>query len=56
MIRPVGPGEDLRLEAQVVKLKESFGELRGLVYCGTELVAEGQLRFGIANARDVLPS
>lgn len=55
MLRPVSLGETLRLEAQVVKLKENFGELRGTAYAGEELVAEGQMRFAIADAASVAP-
>lgn len=55
MVRPVQFGESLRLEAQVVKLKENFGELKGMVYAGEELVAEGQMRFAIADAATVAP-
>ncbi len=53
MLRPVTLGETLRLEARVVKIKENFGELRGMAYAGEELVAEGQMRFAIADAREV---
>ena len=56
MIRTVEAGDTLRVEAEVVKLKALFGELRGSVYRDGELVAEGQVRFGIANAADVLPA
>jgi 3-hydroxymyristoyl/3-hydroxydecanoyl-(acyl carrier protein) dehydratase len=55
MLRPVRFGESLRLEAQVVKLKENFGELKGSVFVGKELVAEGQMRFAIADAATVAP-
>ncbi|MGH9449973.1 MAG: 3-hydroxyacyl-ACP dehydratase FabZ [Terriglobia bacterium] len=44
------PGDTLRVEAEVLKLRENFGELRGAVYRGKELIAEGQMRFAIANA------
>ncbi len=50
MLRPVTLGEALRLEARVVKMKENFGELRGMAYAGEELVAEGQMRFAIVDA------
>ena len=36
-------------------MKSLFGELRGSVFRDGELVAEGQVRFGIANAEDVMP-
>jgi 3-hydroxymyristoyl/3-hydroxydecanoyl-(acyl carrier protein) dehydratase len=55
MLRPVQFGEALRLEAQVVKMKENFGELKGMVFAGEELVAEGQMRFAIADAAAVAP-
>jgi 3-hydroxymyristoyl/3-hydroxydecanoyl-(acyl carrier protein) dehydratase len=49
----IRPGDTLRVEAEVVKLRENFGELRGAVYRDGILVAEGQMRFGIANAGDL---
>lgn len=56
MLRPVQPGDTLRLEAEVLKLGELFGELRGVAYCEDELVAEGRMRFAIANEADLLKS
>jgi 3-hydroxymyristoyl/3-hydroxydecanoyl-(acyl carrier protein) dehydratase len=53
MRRPVRYGESLRLEARVVRLKETLGELRGAAYVGKELVAEGRMRFAIADAAAV---
>jgi 3-hydroxyacyl-[acyl-carrier-protein] dehydratase len=49
----IRPGDTLRVEAEVVRLRENFGELRGTAYRGGELVAEGQMRFGIGNAADL---
>jgi len=54
MIKPIEAGDTVRVEAQVLKLKAQFGELRGSIFRDGELVAEGQMRFGIANAADVL--
>jgi 3-hydroxyacyl-[acyl-carrier-protein] dehydratase len=56
MLRPVELGETLRLEAKIVRMKENFGELRGTAYVGDELVAEGQMRFAIADAEIVQAS
>lgn len=56
MLRPVAFGETLRLEAHVVRLKETIGELRGGAYVGDELVAEGQMRFAITDAGGILPA
>jgi 3-hydroxymyristoyl/3-hydroxydecanoyl-(acyl carrier protein) dehydratase len=55
LLQPVHPGDTLRLEAEVLKLGELFGELRGAAYRDGELIAEGQLRFALASAGDVLP-
>ena len=41
------PGDALHAEAEVLKLRENFGELRGTVYRSTELIAEGRMRFAI---------
>jgi len=49
MLKPVHAGDTLRVEAEVVKMRESFGELRGAAYRDGERVAEGQMRFAIAN-------
>ncbi len=50
MLRPVVPGDSLRLEAEVIKLKETFGEMRGAAFCQEQLVAEGRMRFAVADA------
>jgi 3-hydroxyacyl-[acyl-carrier-protein] dehydratase len=55
IIQPITPGDTVRVEAEVVRMKAQFGELRGSIFRDGELVAEGQMRFGIANAEDVLP-
>jgi 3-hydroxyacyl-[acyl-carrier-protein] dehydratase len=50
---PVYPGDTLRVEAEVVRMRSKFGELKGRLYREGDLVAEGQVRFGIANAEDL---
>jgi 3-hydroxymyristoyl/3-hydroxydecanoyl-(acyl carrier protein) dehydratase len=54
--RPIVPGDTIRFEARVLKLRETLGALRGLAYLGSELVADGQLRFAIADRAAVLGS
>jgi 3-hydroxyacyl-[acyl-carrier-protein] dehydratase len=54
-LKRVHPGDSLRLEARVLKLKETFGELQGSAFRDGECVGEGQMRFAIANAADLLP-
>lgn len=55
IIKPIEAGETVRVEAEVVRMKAQFGELRGSIFRDGELVAEGHMRFGIANAEDVMP-
>jgi len=56
MIEPVVPGETVEVKAEVLKLREGYGELKGTIYRDGTLVAEGQMRFAIANASDLLPA
>jgi 3-hydroxymyristoyl/3-hydroxydecanoyl-(acyl carrier protein) dehydratase len=51
----VRPGDSLRIEAEVVKMGERFGEMHGAAYRNDELVAEGQMRFAVADAAEVFP-
>lgn len=44
------PGDALRVEVEVIKLRGNFGELKGTVYRGDDLIAEGQMRFAVADA------
>ena len=53
LLAPVEPGDTLRVEAEVIKIGQVFGELRGAAYRRGELVAEGQMRFAIADAAAV---
>ena len=55
IIKPIEAGDTVRVEAEVIRMKALFGELRGAIFRDGELVAEGQMRFGIANVEDVMP-
>ena len=55
VIKPIETGDTVRVEAEVVRMKAQVGELHGSIFRDGELVAEGQMRFGIANAQDILP-
>ena len=50
LMQPVQPGDTLRVEAEVLKLGERLGELRGVILRGRELVAEGRVRFAIVDS------
>ncbi len=43
--RQVIPGDQLRLEVELVKLRKTYGVARGTAYVGEELAAEGTLKF-----------
>jgi len=43
--RQVIPGDQLRLEVELIKLRKSFGVAKGRAYVGEELAAEGTLKF-----------
>ena len=55
MLKPIAAGDTVRVEAEVLKMKAQFGELRGSIFRDGELVAEGQMRFGIASAEEIMP-
>ena len=50
MLKPVHVGDTLRVEAEVLRMRQDFGEMVGKAYRDGELVAEGQLRFAVAPA------
>ncbi|MFZ3131835.1 MAG: 3-hydroxyacyl-ACP dehydratase FabZ [Desulfosporosinus sp.] len=39
------PGDQLRLEVELIKFRRTFGVAQGKAYVGEELVAEGTLKF-----------
>lgn len=45
--KPVLPGDQLRLEVEVIKMRGGIGKSKALAYVGAELVAEGELLFAI---------
>jgi 3-hydroxyacyl-[acyl-carrier-protein] dehydratase len=52
--RLVVPGDTVRFTARVLKLRETLGELRGEATIGDEMVADGQMRFAIADRAAIL--
>jgi 3-hydroxymyristoyl/3-hydroxydecanoyl-(acyl carrier protein) dehydratase len=50
LLKPVHAGDSLRVEAEVLRMRQDFGEMVGKAYREGELVAEGQLRFAVAPA------
>ena len=43
--KQVIPGDQLRLEVELVKLRKTFGVAKGRAYVGEDLAAEGTLKF-----------
>ena len=54
MHKAVEPGETVCAEAQILKWRGNFGELHGMVHRGSELVAEGRMRFATAPAQELM--
>jgi 3-hydroxyacyl-[acyl-carrier-protein] dehydratase len=52
--KPVEPGDTLSVEAEVLKIGERLGELRGAIFRSGELVAEGRVRFAMVKAGQIL--
>ncbi|CCQ95762.1 (3R)-hydroxymyristoyl-(acyl carrier protein) dehydratase [[Clostridium] ultunense Esp] len=44
---PVRPGDTLRLEVEITRLKGSIGKGEGRAYVGEKLVADGELMFAL---------
>ena len=53
LTQPVEPGDLLRVEAEVLKMGERLGELRGAIFRQGELVAEGRVRFAIVEEAQI---
>jgi beta-hydroxyacyl-ACP dehydratase FabZ len=51
--RPVVPGDQLRLEAEIVKLKAKFCRLRGRATVDGEVAVEGELVAGILDIEEM---
>ncbi|MDK2855509.1 MAG: 3-hydroxyacyl-[acyl-carrier-protein] dehydratase [Bacillota bacterium] len=50
--RRVVPGDQLRLEVELTKLRGTVGKGEGRAYVGTELAAEGEFTFALGSARE----
>ncbi|WP_084667010.1 3-hydroxyacyl-ACP dehydratase FabZ [Thermanaeromonas toyohensis] len=50
--RQVVPGDVLRLEVEVLKIKGKAGKAQGRAFVGEELVAEGELLFALGEKED----
>ncbi|HEX2695155.1 MAG TPA: 3-hydroxyacyl-ACP dehydratase FabZ [Acidobacteriota bacterium] len=51
--RPVVPGDQLRLEAEILKLKNKFCHLRGRATVEGEVAAEGEMVAGLLDRKDM---
>lgn len=51
--KPVVPGDQLRLEAEILKLKNRFCHLKGRATVNGEVAAEGELVAGLLDIEDV---
>ncbi len=51
--RPVVPGDTLRLEAELVKLRQKFCQLKARALVGEEIVAEAEILASVLNDQEV---
>lgn len=51
--RPVVPGDTLRLEAELVKLRQKFCQLKARALVGEEVVAEAEILASVLNDQEV---
>lgn len=51
--RPVVPGDQLRLEVEIVKSRGPIGKGQGKAFVGDELAAEGELTFALVDRERV---
>ena len=47
--RPVIPGDQLRLEVDILQLRHSIGKCRGVAFVGEDKVAEAEFMFALAS-------
>ncbi len=47
--RPVVPGDQLRLEVTLTRMRGRIGKGRGQAFVGSELVAEGEFTFAVTD-------
>lgn len=48
--QPVHPGDQLRLEAEVIKIRSKTGQCRGKAYVGDKLVCEAEVKFALVES------
>ena len=51
--QPVHHGDQLRLEAEAIKIKSRTGQCRGRAYVGNKLVCEAEVKFALVDSEQV---
>ncbi len=51
--KPVVPGDQLRIEVKIIKLKSKVCQIEGKVYVDGELVADGEAMASLANLEEL---
>lgn len=49
--QPVHPGDQLRLEAEVIKIRSKTGQCRGKAFVGDKLVCEAEVKFALVDSK-----
>jgi 3-hydroxyacyl-[acyl-carrier-protein] dehydratase len=47
--RPVVPGDQLRMEAEIIRMRGNMGKIQAKAYVDGHIVAEADLLFALAN-------
>ena len=51
--KPVVPGDQLKLEVEIIKLKNKFCHVKGKAFVQEEIVAEGEILASLTNLEDL---
>jgi 3-hydroxyacyl-[acyl-carrier-protein] dehydratase/UDP-3-O-[3-hydroxymyristoyl] N-acetylglucosamine deacetylase/3-hydroxyacyl-[acyl-carrier-protein] dehydratase len=51
--KPVVPGDQLKLEVEIIRLKNKFCHIKGKAYVQEEIVAEGEIMASLTNLEDL---
>ena len=51
--KPIVPGDQIRLEVVLLKLKNKFAQIRGKAYVGEDVAAEGEIMASVLEVEDL---
>jgi len=51
--KPVVPGDQMVMEVEALRIRRSFGKVKGCAKVGDDLVAEGEIVFGLTDSTEL---